>query len=513
MKRRLIFIIVPALALACTSKSDITTEEINFPNPQCIMKIGSRVALMELINQGAGEIKTKSTEGGGLLDPFNPEEIEDDPILQVDCREAIEAMIEDNLSLEVLEEASVYEIAGYDTLVPNLAFAGLLNRRGEIQVADTIYKISPKGTYYFHESLLETFESQYEYLESLPNPEEDQEDELGLDAGYEETDLEEEESGEPESEDYAESEAAVVGEELLPGIYRYNTFNNLSYIPIDPESSQSSSFGYDVSNSCNIVNYNWGDAKKYSINAKTLLGKLFQSFFGSNKRHNAYLDNNSRLHAGLYSYNYVVYSESGISAQYQCKRKSWWMKTKAEELFIGWKNIILKTPYFGSIPSPLKNKMIQPKIIAKDVNQVVPIIKERGKTAYISDLNLSTQQLKSLVNLFPNQLSSYISQRAGGGNLTGTRCYHIFTEKGVFTIITAGGKFQNNKDKLVKLFHKSWSVSTSEVSPYVVPDLSDIWNTLKKTFKNRTKTEIFAGEAAAACYDHGVTKGMIFEKK
>ena len=40
-----------------------------------------------------------------------------------------------------------------------------------------------------------------------------------------------------------------------------------------------------------------------------------------------------------------------------------------------------------------------------------------------------------------------------------------------------------------------------------------IWNTLKKTFKNRTKTEIFAGEAAAACYDHGVTKGMIFEKK
>ena len=49
---------------------------------------------------------------------------------------------------------SYYEALGYDTLVPNKAFAALLNPLGELQVNDTIYKINHNGTYFFPKDCL-----------------------------------------------------------------------------------------------------------------------------------------------------------------------------------------------------------------------------------------------------------------------------------------------------------------------------------------------------------------------
>ena len=37
---------------------------------------------------------------------------------------------------------SVYEAQGYDTLVPNIRFARLLNVKGELAVSDTVYRIT-----------------------------------------------------------------------------------------------------------------------------------------------------------------------------------------------------------------------------------------------------------------------------------------------------------------------------------------------------------------------------------
>lgn len=54
-----------------------------------------------------------------------------------------------------------YTALGYDTLVPNKAFASILNTEGEVQVKNTIYKITPKGTYYYPSSQEEVFDSLY----------------------------------------------------------------------------------------------------------------------------------------------------------------------------------------------------------------------------------------------------------------------------------------------------------------------------------------------------------------
>lgn len=41
------------------------------------------------------------------------------------------------------------EYLGYDTLVPDIGFAKLLNSKGEIAVSNTIARIRPEGTYIY----------------------------------------------------------------------------------------------------------------------------------------------------------------------------------------------------------------------------------------------------------------------------------------------------------------------------------------------------------------------------
>ena len=61
---------------------------------------------------------------------------------------------------------SLYIAKGYDSLVPNIKVAKLLNARAEVMVDQTIYKISPRGTYYFPESKQKFFENNYERFET-----------------------------------------------------------------------------------------------------------------------------------------------------------------------------------------------------------------------------------------------------------------------------------------------------------------------------------------------------------
>ncbi len=54
-----------------------------------------------------------------------------------------------NSSTRSNETETYYEALGYDTIVPNKAFAALLSPLGEVQTNDTIYRINHNGTYFF----------------------------------------------------------------------------------------------------------------------------------------------------------------------------------------------------------------------------------------------------------------------------------------------------------------------------------------------------------------------------
>ena len=116
-----------------------TTKEIDMLN------IDSKETVKKLVNQEESLTSlTKSFTGNkiqNLLTEMNFIDYINDPVISVELRSLGISKPPTNIN--------IYELLGYDNLVPNLNFAKLLNIRGEIMVRDTIYKISPAGTFYW----------------------------------------------------------------------------------------------------------------------------------------------------------------------------------------------------------------------------------------------------------------------------------------------------------------------------------------------------------------------------
>lgn len=121
----------------------------------------SRESLNEAIDRGV-EMNTKSVDYSTSLSLFaslNECEVQTDPILSYECSRAGVT--------DYQADQTVYDLLGYDELVPNENFARLLNPQGIICVRDTLYKISPRGTYYFPASAKTLFEQRYPEYEQM----------------------------------------------------------------------------------------------------------------------------------------------------------------------------------------------------------------------------------------------------------------------------------------------------------------------------------------------------------
>ena len=145
------------LCISCQKECiiDDTSSEKNEANKTEMLSFSSRESLESTIDGQGLLTKSNSTVilKDNLLSSLEGDRFISDPIISVECS-----------ILEVSSNSvggSVFDILGYNELVPNKSFASLLNYRGEIEVRDTVYKVSPKGTYYFHKSLLNEFERNY----------------------------------------------------------------------------------------------------------------------------------------------------------------------------------------------------------------------------------------------------------------------------------------------------------------------------------------------------------------
>ena len=423
-------------------------------------------------------IRSKRANDWPLFANFNEAEAEEDPILKVDCN--IDAP--SGKAGDYPASLSYYERAGYDTLVPNKAFAALLNKRGEFQVGDTIYKISPTGTYAFHKSEYDNFLENYGDFEKS----------VGLRPAEDNTRL-----------------------EVCKGIFNYPTFAQNSWKPQE-ETSYPMTPGYPVESDeggpYHIAGYDWGQSKVYSMTAGTWLGKLLEGLFGCNTRHHAYFNDKSRLRAGLYDYDYIVYRECGATATFQRKMSIYWLQFPADELFLGWKNIILKTSYKTPIPNELKNNT---RLLAKDVNGELPFVGSTGTTAYILGIEIPAAQIKKLVGYTANQLYNFLKGKLGSTvNLSAQACYNLFTDKEVYTIIPGWFKLKRNHDRFVKIFDKSWAFSMPNINLLNLPSWeSYAMRTLKSLFGSKPSSSLVHAEVGAAGYADGVCRGMRFEKK
>lgn len=213
------------------------------------------------------------------------------------------------------EEMSYYEGLGFDTLVPNLNFAALLNPDGELEIGGEVIRIAPVGTYRF----LKEYEEEFNQF-ILDNP------------------------------DF--STTGLVDEiiEISDNIVLYNTFKEN---PNDYEMTFEGEFDELVGYEDDDYEGTYSQLKSSSeldINSfttfkadrKTVVGSAIQSIIGSKRNHTLEFNSKRRLKGSFYFYNYGVYAEIGVTGETQKKNWIGWSGTSCDELRVGWRNVEIK---------------------------------------------------------------------------------------------------------------------------------------------------------------------------
>ncbi|MBF1310710.1 MAG: hypothetical protein HXN09_04950 [Porphyromonadaceae bacterium] len=286
----------------------------------------------------------------------------------------------------------------YSVMVPETAFRKLLNERGEIQVGDTIYCITPAGTFYAPKTAL-----------------------LELRAV---------------AKDYKPGAGEPVREHLFKvgQVYLYETFANAEFSEDDvdvPDSqeevgdNEARSIGPVLAGNIPLPDLN--SFPKERGRRITWAGKIFQSI-SVRKSHVATFPANPRrrVNCAVYDFNYLVYHSIGITAKVQKKMfYPGWAKMKywpKNTILVGYRYALVKYPYpdnmynrlkeaFAKIPHSSPNTLYaasQSEYLSRLpypswfktelINLTEPILGLfKAKLTYQDVLSLAGDQIKSLI--------------------------------------------------------------------------------------------------------------------
>jgi hypothetical protein len=316
--------------------------------------------------------------------------------------------------------------------VPNPVFAKLLNKDGEISVNDTIYKITPNGTYYFHKKNKELFTLIFT------------------------------------------KDTAVMGRQIgdkihqiVEGIYRYDTY----YHKNKPESGEfiSPIITRNIGSEPDINSY-----PTFNANKTTVVGKIIQNLIGSTKDHTQYYTttDNRRVRGSFYFYNYVVYAEIGVEGWTDKKNWIGWSKTEADQLRVGWSGVLLSTkipdyyaqslnniqglsqapPQYMPLPGTFYSINVKTLIIPNfdasafttAVNQGALQVFNFLRSKYLSSLPQSEwDQIKALEIVTRTHLYTYIKDESVTKYNEDYYC-HVFKQQEKFGITLNGSTFTGN---------------------------------------------------------------------
>lgn len=199
-----------------------------------------------------------------------------------------------------------------EELVPNNNFRNILNDNGEFVVSDTIYRITPSGTFY-------TAVENRDELNSINISDFD-------------------------NATYVEDKTKVIG-----NISLYETFPIIENQEEYGQTSTSSS----TASTPNINAFPVKNASRW-----TIVGGWRDNIFGEDKWHYETIQDHRRLCANLYDYNYVGFKAAGFKAKVQ-HNNTWFgtwgiVNSWDRELTIGWKDMIFEIdmPGLGNITLP-----------------------------------------------------------------------------------------------------------------------------------------------------------------
>lgn len=213
---------------------------------------------------------------------------------------------------------------------------------------------------------------------------------------------------------------------------------------------------------------------RFNADAKTWLGKLWQSIFGRNRGYTYKLSKKHRMKGKFYYYNYKFYTEFGASAEMQKKNWIGWSGKQASELLIGWSNIIFSEGY-KRIPDYPKNA--EASIVSTEY-KTIPGFNHQGMVLTIVGLDITALQQQQLSLMNPIQIRNWFKLRVENSNVDITQLDAIqcFSADKVITILPGGQKRKGDVKKVREIF-------LSEVSFTINLDL----NHMPQSFKEWAK--------------------------
>lgn len=399
----------------------------------------------------------------------------EDPVLRYDMRNF--------QATKGSEEESIYDIVGYDELVPDENLASLLNARGEIEIAGTIYKISEQGTYCFDASLEEEFHENYAILEETEGELVDTLTYVLADGIIRYATFATEDYESYFAEDYFEEPDEEMEEEI-----------------IEEDTEAGTKSPTIVSH---LQNLDYSKYPRYCSDAKTVLGKFFQSLFGRNKSFDYNFTNKKRFNAKFFYYDYIFWSSIGVTTKVQKKSFLFWKEAKAEEIYSGWGDIITETELKGNIleyPSKAKAITVKNKETSKLTGKAEDV-------AYIFGLTITDQDLQKAIGKGLKSLLTSIKSKTGA-DVSGMDKLFLAGPTKYYTIYPAGGDKRVNTHKFNKVFYKDFSIGVT----FDALNLSNDWaawaaSILKTTFE-LPNTKLYSGEVRTAVKYGGQTGAM-----
>lgn len=486
MKRVYIYFFLAFMACSCNKAEvelPILSETHSTSINGSIRSFSSKEELYKAVCSNTADIlRTKSTDiADNLFAQLPATLISTDPVLSIDaCRDYIDGLV-----------CTAYDVCGYDVLVPNKDFARLLNCHGEVKVDNVVYKVSPRGTYYFTPDYLQMFESNY-----------------GLFDGATPTEI---------GEGHYCFDSVVIDGRKMNGIHIFDTFetgcdkverSSDAVMPMTKGSTYYPANEFEEmwmeAQSC----INWGQQDKYYTDAQTEAGEFLQGIFGRNQSYYTNFSDERRLRAKLFYYNYVVYSEIGGVANMEKKGFLGWADEKAERVYLIWNNIVMFAPFYKTIKYPSSGNGVTQRYFLGENVEKIPGRGDEGRVMYFAGAPLSKSELRNLANT--DYLSSVISQYTDGRiqSMNSIKGAKYITEDGIYFVVYPYGQMKENVSEIRMPFNSDFhfevGVSYNMSAP---PTTVSGWlNSVKaQTVKS---PELIQGEIRAAAKYNGVFKGM-----
>ena len=311
-----------------------------------------------------------------------------------------------------------------DTLVPNKSFAALLNSNGEIVLNDTIFKITPNGTYKYPKNKELIFNRLFDADSLL--------------------------MGTLISENFYK---------ITDGIYRYDSFKDEIIQVLDEPTNESINItGISKVSNASSGEPNFNSFPTYNADRHTFFGKIVQSLIGGTKTYDVDFKENSdkRLKGKFYFYNYGIYAESGVTGTTQRKRWIGWSDTEADELRMGWKGVVLEM----DLPKPIPIPNNQPIVMSNPFEQSLPGNRELGKTVNLVLYDVPTDLLlraaKYGFDELCRQLKSLNNKPAAK-----PAAVNVISPTKIYTIIFNENKKGYNIEKLNHVFSSQFKFKIS----------------------------------------------------